>query len=338
MDTGDFFGFAFAATKSNSKQQPTKTSQPKNQKAPTQSNPPKTISNTRDTENQKDNKKQEDSAGQRKQKNTKRSVNDNTSNEVKKKGKKRARENPPKKEPAAKFIKLEDPANTENQKLYITDTVCSVIHGCDKLFSYQFHPQSLAVIDSTLYPRHSEYPCNLCKKKFNTIPIMIPTDYNYVTKCFHLKGNFCGFGCAKRSILENKSHSSSMKLLYLHILASDVFGIDGKLAIAPPSSRYICNGGDIDPEKYDNWNDTEYQIVVERPFVTHLMMISSLKNENQQRQNRNDNPLTEEEKNAFWQMRGVKAPEPKKNSETNQNESKGGMFQEFLKNKTHAAV
>jgi hypothetical protein len=240
-------------------------------------------------------------------------------------------------DPPAKLRKIEPSAYESNNELIITDTVCSVIPGCDRIFDYQFHPQSEFFKNQTTYPLKTIFPCNFCGKRFEHIPVLIPTDYDTFLKKFKCTGNFCGFGCAKRTLCEKRTTKSKLQIILLHKLAREVFGITGKLPIAPPSSSLVSGGGNIDPSQHENWSNMEYKTIVETPFVNQLMMISSIKNINNQRQEQNQEVLTDTEKNAFWIMRGVRVPEKKKKTDKVEVQPTTALYQNFLKAKAAAS-
>lgn len=241
------------------------------------------------------------------------------------------KENDPKRAKKKKNIELFDNV-CDTQQLQMSDIVYTIEVKCDQMFEYRLHKQcyqirsvpdpsdpsksiEYPIISSRIYPKSSKDKCQLCGRFFTSIPVMIPSEYDIVTKKYTLYGNYCRVGCAKRSIMEKNEYNSQVRVMYLHKLARDVFGISGPIPLSPPSLMFQINNGPIDPEEYNSVEAPIFEIMMEPVFVNHIVMSAAWKNilpANIENLPDHEKIILKEQEEAFWEMNNSK---PLKNHE-----------------------
>lgn len=200
------------------------------------------------------------------------------------------------------------PPVTNDGKSYVqTDTVCSLVVRHDTLFQYKLHGQCDALVSSKVYPRKATGPCNLCSRKFETIPIMIPKAFDYLSGVYTLFGNFCSFGCAMTHIIEDGGFHCWLEVMNLYKLAEEVFGITDRIDPSPPSILFKHRGGHIDPET-TRANATATYMLIEPPFVSHMMMVAAWQHTEDNLVHTED-PLSLKETEArYWSLNKNRPP------------------------------
>jgi hypothetical protein len=93
--------------------------------------------------------------------------------------------------------------------------------------------------------------CWTCCHPFSTSPISIPTRVDIDGK-YHTYGNFCGFPCASRYLLDGRDYElqSQESTNLLEIMYRDFSGDTHNIRTAPPRLALRCFGGYLDIADY----------------------------------------------------------------------------------------
>ena len=137
-----------------------------------------------------------------------------------------------------------------NRNVYLPPAPCSVIcsSSCKNMNSNSTYTQyrlfKSNVREPLEWPKQTDICCWWCCHPFKTTPVCIPAYHCSVSKHFEVFGVFCSCNCAKASIQQNYSSESAEQLMWMLIMAKNVFGTDlGQFHAAPPRIFLKMFGG-----------------------------------------------------------------------------------------------
>lgn len=130
------------------------------------------------------------------------------------------------------------------------------------------------------WPEKTDICCWYCCHGFPTTPVCIPAQYSLERRLFHVFGIFCSWNCAKAYVQSTYSSDSSEQLMWMRILAHEVFGCDiDELKSAPPRIFLRMFGGHLSIDDFRAKSSVATTVALEPPLVSHPIMLQEVGDE-----------------------------------------------------------
>ena len=130
------------------------------------------------------------------------------------------------------------------------------------------------------WPKKTDICCWYCCHGFPTTPVCIPAQYSLERRLFHVFGIFCSWNCAKAYVQSTYSSDSSEQLMWMRILAHEVFGCDiDELKSAPPRIFLRMFGGHLSIDEFRAKSSVAMTVALEPPLVSHPIMLQEVGDE-----------------------------------------------------------
>lgn len=144
------------------------------------------------------------------------------------------------------------------------------------------------------WPESTELKCWYCERRFETKPVFIPkmiTENAAGNAEIIPFGNFCGFSCPKRYLMESSFslQERSRLLQNLHVLYRIFSGNDSFVPIEPSPSKYdredYCGSSGIASDKYEemineikanNWKKTDKKLIIDDDAVSGSIKLNEI--------------------------------------------------------------
>lgn len=136
-----------------------------------------------------------------------------------------------------------------------------------KLFSTDLHKL-------IKWPSTTSTCCWYCCHAFETVPVCIPVSYDTIQNVFEVFGIFCSWNCAKAYVQSTYSSESSEQLMWMRIMARDVFNTNlGVFSPAPPRMFLKMFGGHLTIEEFREKSICAETVVLTPPLVSYPIVL-----------------------------------------------------------------
>ena len=127
------------------------------------------------------------------------------------------------------------------------------------------------------WPQRTDICCWWCCHRFECVPVCVPALYSLEKRLFEVFGVFCSWNCAKAYVQSGYSSDSSEQLMWMRILAHEVFkcNID-ELNAAPPRIFLKMFGGHLDISDFRAKSQTVTTTVLKPPLVSYPMVMQEV--------------------------------------------------------------
>jgi hypothetical protein len=120
------------------------------------------------------------------------------------------------------------------------------------------------------WPTCTDICCWYCCHDFKSQPVCIPANHNQLERHFEVFGIFCSWNCAKAYIQQSYSSESSEQLMWMRIMAQQVFHTTLKqFHAAPPRIFLQMFGGHLTIEQFRHTSTVSSAILVTPPLVSY---------------------------------------------------------------------
>ena len=167
-------------------------------------------------------------------------------------------------------------AKQNNERVYMPPSTCSVIcsSSCKNMNSNSSHTPyrlfSSDIGEQIEWPDRTSVCCWWCCHRFETAPVCIPAHYCPTKKHFEVFGVFCSWNCAKASVQQNYSSESSEQLMWMRIMAKEVFATDlGEFHAAPQRIFLKMFGGHMDIDQFREKSIASQTVMMTPPLVSY---------------------------------------------------------------------
>ena len=127
------------------------------------------------------------------------------------------------------------------------------------------------------WPEKTDVCCWWCCHKFDTVPTCIPALYSLEKRFFEVFGIFCSWNCAKAYVQSGYSSDSSEQLMWMRILAQEVFGCNiDELNAAPPRIFLTMFGGHLSIDEFRKKSHVATTALLHPPLVSYPMVLQEL--------------------------------------------------------------
>ena len=135
------------------------------------------------------------------------------------------------------------------------------------------------------WPQKTDVCCWWCCHQFDTVPTCVPALYSLEKRLFEVFGIFCSWNCAKAYVQSGYSSDSSEQLMWMRILAQEVFhcNID-ELNAAPPRIFLKMFGGHLSIDEFRQKSRVATSALLRPPLVSYPMVLQELQLQQQQEQ------------------------------------------------------
>ena len=136
-----------------------------------------------------------------------------------------------------------------------------------KLFSTDLHKL-------IKWPKSTSTCCWYCCHAFETVPVCIPVTYDTLQNVFEVFGIFCSWNCAKAYVQSTYSSESSEQLMWMRIMAREVFQTNlGVFSPAPPRMFLKMFGGHLTIEEFRAKSICAETVVLTPPLVSYPIVL-----------------------------------------------------------------
>jgi len=97
------------------------------------------------------------------------------------------------------------------------------------------------------WPATSDALCWHCRHPFTTVPVAVPMQFEHGT--WNMRGIYCGWGCAKRFVLDQDYFNVASVLFNMKQTAAQ-FGVTDAIVAAPPFTALRAFGGHLNIEEF----------------------------------------------------------------------------------------
>ena len=135
------------------------------------------------------------------------------------------------------------------------------------------------------WPEKTDTCCWWCCHRFDTVPTCVPALYSLEKRLFEVFGIFCSWNCAKAYVQSGYSSDSSEQLMWMRILAQEVFGCNiDELNAAPPRIFLTMFGGHLSIDEFRQKSHVATTALLHPPLVSYPMVLQELQLQQQQEQ------------------------------------------------------
>ena len=122
------------------------------------------------------------------------------------------------------------------------------------------------------WPHSTGTYCWWCCHGFDNPPVFLPVKYDDKRKRFHVKGNFCSWGCVKAYNLNGNQTGMFNRCTLISFLAKKLHGFSDKpIKCALPRESLEIYGGKYSIQSFREYsNDDSRKIIIYNPKVLHV--------------------------------------------------------------------
>ena len=185
------------------------------------------------------------------------------------------------------------------------------------------------------WPKTTDICCWYCCHRFDTQPVCIPANHNQLERYFEVFGIFCSWNCAKSYIQQSYSSESSEQLMWMRIMAKQVFGTTLKqFHAAPPRIFLKMFGGHLTIEEFRRTSTVSNTVAVTPPLVSYPIVQQEVKDQAWDTSPRSSSSTTFNPSMLAGRVVGLRRPSTGSSAriKTKQPEAKG-MYSEFVSQK-----
>ena len=192
-----------------------------------------------------------------------------------------------------------------------------------KLFSTDLHQ----LIE---WPQTTSTCCWYCCHAFETVPVCIPVTYDTLQNVFEVFGIFCSWNCAKAYVQSTYSSESSEQLMWMRIMAREVFKMNlGVFPPAPPRMFLKMFGGHLTIEEFRAKSICAETVILTPPLVSYPIVLQ----ENMDVNNPTHSTMDGITPSSFaGRVIGLRRPPPsaQEDDSTKKTSTETGLYEKFM--------
>ena len=185
------------------------------------------------------------------------------------------------------------------------------------------------------WPEKTDICCWYCCHRFDTQPVCIPANHNQLERYFEVFGIFCSWNCAKSYIQQSYSSESSEQLMWMRIMAKQVFGTTLKqFHAAPPRIFLKMFGGHLTIEEFRRTSTISNTVAVTPPLVSYPIVQQEVKDQAWDTSPTSSSSTTFNPSMLAGRVVGLRRPANSSSSRTKAKQPEGnGMYSAFVHQK-----